>query len=82
MDALVDLTGGLAERFDLEDEPDKKRLFQLLFKASRDGAFITSSRKVWWEEPKKEGKYATHCTEERMRTMSEKCTVLQIIVYK
>lgn len=50
MDALVDLTGGLAERFDLDDEPDKKRLFRLLFKASRDGAFITSSRKVWWEE--------------------------------
>lgn len=46
MDALVDLTGGLAERFDLDEELDKKRLFRLLHKASRDGAFITSSRKV------------------------------------
>ncbi|KAK3859138.1 hypothetical protein Pcinc_034716 [Petrolisthes cinctipes] len=45
MDALVDLSGGLAERFDLEDVPDKKRLFRLILKASRDGAFITSSRK-------------------------------------
>ncbi|XP_045104978.1 calpain-9-like [Portunus trituberculatus] len=45
MDAMVDLTGGLAERFDLEDTPDKRRFFKLLMTASR-GAFITASRKV------------------------------------
>ncbi|XP_063848064.1 calpain-9-like isoform X2 [Scylla paramamosain] len=45
MDAMVDLTGGLAERFDLEDTPDKRRFFKLLMTASRSGAFITASRK-------------------------------------
>ncbi|XP_045130569.1 calpain-9-like isoform X2 [Portunus trituberculatus] len=45
MDAMVDLTGGLAERFDLEDTPDKRRFFKLLMTASRGGAFITASRK-------------------------------------
>ncbi|XP_071538694.1 calpain-A-like isoform X2 [Panulirus ornatus] len=48
MDAMVDLTGGLAERFDMEDTPDKKKLYRLLLKASRHGAFITSSRKGDW----------------------------------
>ena len=46
MDAMVDLTGGLAERFDMEDTPNKKRFFKLLVTASRSGAFITASRKV------------------------------------
>ena len=46
MDAMVDLTGGLAERFDMEDMPDKRRFFKLLMTASRSGAFITASRKV------------------------------------
>lgn len=46
MDAMVDLTGGLAERFDMEDVPDKRWLFRLLRTASRSGAFITASRKV------------------------------------
>ncbi|CAL4066643.1 unnamed protein product, partial [Meganyctiphanes norvegica] len=48
MDAMVDLTGGLAERYDMEDTPDKKRLYKLLLKASKNGAFITASRKGDW----------------------------------
>ncbi|XP_050697521.1 calpain-A-like isoform X2 [Eriocheir sinensis] len=45
MDAMVDLTGGLAERFDMDDTPDKRWLLRLLRTASRSGAFITASRK-------------------------------------
>nr|XP_054930370.1 calpain-A-like [Dermacentor andersoni] len=47
MDAMVDLTSGLAERYDLQDAPDN--LFGFLLKASEHGAFITCSRKGdWW----------------------------------
>ena len=45
MDALVDLTGGLAERFDLA-EHDQNYLFRHLYKSTVAGAFITCSRKV------------------------------------
>ena len=47
MDALVDLTGGLAERYEMEDYKDStKKIFRRILKASRNGAFITASRKV------------------------------------
>ncbi|XP_037268431.1 calpain clp-1-like [Rhipicephalus microplus] len=47
MDAMVDLTSGLAERYDLQDAPEN--LFGFLLKASEHGAFITCSRKGdWW----------------------------------
>ncbi|XP_023235751.1 calpain-A-like isoform X2 [Centruroides sculpturatus] len=46
MDALVDLTGGLAERYDLDDAPSN--LYDILLKASSNGAFITCSRKGDW----------------------------------
>ncbi|XP_069954172.1 calpain-A isoform X2 [Cherax quadricarinatus] len=48
MDALVDMTGGLAERYDMEDVPDKDNLYKLLLKSSMNGAFITASRKGDW----------------------------------
>ncbi|XP_045616999.1 calpain-A isoform X2 [Procambarus clarkii] len=48
MDALVDLTGGLAERYDMEDTPDKDKLYKLLLKSSKNGAFITASMKGDW----------------------------------
>lgn len=46
MDALVDLTGGLAERYDLDVAPFN--LYDILLKASSNGAFITCSRKGDW----------------------------------
>ena len=46
MDALVDLTGGIAERFDLDQTEDMKLIYTYIAKASRHGAFITASRKV------------------------------------
>lgn len=47
MDALVDLTSGLAERYDLEDYiSDSRKLYGYLFRASMFGALITCSRKV------------------------------------
>ncbi|XP_076337345.1 calpain-A-like isoform X2 [Tachypleus tridentatus] len=48
MDALVDLTSGLAERYDLADAPPD--LYHFLLKASSNGAFITCSRKGDWRE--------------------------------
>lgn len=44
MDALVDLTGGLAEMYTLESAPP--HLYNFLLQASLNGAFITCSRKV------------------------------------
>lgn len=44
MDALVDLTGGLAEMYVLESAPS--HLYNYLIQASSNGAFITCSRKV------------------------------------
>ncbi|XP_037089080.1 calpain-A-like [Pollicipes pollicipes] len=52
MDALVDLTGGLAERFDLV-EHDQKYLFRHLYKSTLAGAFITCSRKGDWRQANK-----------------------------
>lgn len=46
MDAMVDLTGGLAERYEMEDIENLKKLYAHLLKSSRNGAFITCSRKV------------------------------------
>ncbi|XP_064460054.1 calpain-B-like [Ornithodoros turicata] len=47
MDAMVDLTSGLAERYDLQDSPP--HLFSFLLQASQHSAFITCSRKGdWW----------------------------------
>ncbi|XP_035215469.1 calpain-B-like [Stegodyphus dumicola] len=47
MDALVDLTSGLSERYDLESAP--LNLYQFLLQASSGGAFITCSRKGDWQ---------------------------------
>ncbi|ESO97736.1 hypothetical protein LOTGIDRAFT_104198, partial [Lottia gigantea] len=48
MDALVDLTGGLAERYMLEDyDPN---MFRLILRAHKTGAFIACSRKGDWRE--------------------------------
>lgn len=44
MDALVDLTGGIAERYELSAHTQD--LYQKLAKASANGSFITCSRKV------------------------------------
>ncbi len=44
MDALVDMTGGLAERYELHEH--SQTLYQKLAKAASTGAFITCSRKV------------------------------------
>ncbi|KAG7174957.1 Calpain-9-like [Homarus americanus] len=49
MDAMVDLTGGLAERLEIAEMPDKMKLYKLLNKASKNGAFITASRKGDWK---------------------------------
>ncbi|KAF8785968.1 Calpain-2 catalytic subunit like protein [Argiope bruennichi] len=48
MDALVDLTGGLAEMYVLESAPP--HLYNFLLQASTNGAFITCSRKGDWKE--------------------------------
>ncbi|GFY46636.1 calpain-B [Trichonephila inaurata madagascariensis] len=51
MDALVDLTGGLAEMYVLESAPP--HLYNFLLQASSNGAFITCSRKGDWKETRK-----------------------------
>ncbi|GIX79364.1 calpain-B [Caerostris darwini] len=51
MDALVDLTGGLAEMYVLESAPP--HLYNFLLQASSNGAFITCSRKGDWKEARK-----------------------------
>ncbi|XP_054709052.1 calpain-B-like [Uloborus diversus] len=51
MDALVDLTGGLAEMYVLETAPP--HLYHYLLQASSNGAFITCSRKGDWTESRK-----------------------------
>ncbi|ROT77546.1 Calpain-A [Penaeus vannamei] len=53
MDAMVDLTGGLAERYDMEDTDNLKKLYTHLLKSSRNGAFITCSRKGDWRNATK-----------------------------
>ncbi|MCL4130364.1 UNVERIFIED_CONTAM: hypothetical protein GTU68_000654 [Idotea baltica] len=50
MDAMVDLTGGIAERYDLSESPEKNKVYKHIAKASRNGAFITSSRKGDWKK--------------------------------
>jgi len=48
MDALVDLTGGLAERYEIENKDPN--LYRQILRASRSEAFITCSRKVlFWD---------------------------------
>ena len=44
MDALVDLTGGLAERYELKGADPN--MYRHLLRAHRAGAFIACSRKV------------------------------------
>lgn len=44
MDALVDLTGGIAERYELTEHTQE--LYLKLSRAASAGAFITCSRKV------------------------------------
>ena len=44
MDALVDLTGGLAERYEIEHKDPN--LYRQIMRASKSDAFITCSRKV------------------------------------
>lgn len=44
MDALVDLTGGVAERYELAEHTQD--LYQKLSRAAASGAFIACSRKV------------------------------------
>lgn len=46
MDALVDLTGGLAERYDLDAQDPN--MYRLLMRAHKSGAFIACSRKGDW----------------------------------
>ncbi|KAF2363658.1 Peptidase C2 calpain large subunit domain III [Trinorchestia longiramus] len=48
MDALVDLTGGLAERYDFDENADLPKIFKQIYKQSRNGAFVTCSRKGDW----------------------------------
>ena len=54
MDALVDLTGGLAERYELKrGDPN---MYRSLLNAHKAGAFIACSRKVGvlfvaWDRP-------------------------------
>ena len=45
MDALVDLTGGLAERYEIKGvDPN---MYRHLRTAHKSGAFIACTRKVW-----------------------------------
>ena len=44
MDALVDLTGGLAERYEITDTDPN--MYHHLIQAHRSGAFIACSKKV------------------------------------
>lgn len=44
MDALVDLTGGLAERCEIKS--DDPALYKLILCANKAGSFIACSRKV------------------------------------
>ena len=51
MDAMVDLTGGLAESYEIEEETRadnklKDKLYKYVLNASEDGAFITTSIEV------------------------------------
>ncbi|XP_042886096.1 calpain-A-like isoform X2 [Penaeus japonicus] len=57
MDAMVDLTGGLAERYEMEDIENLKKLYAHLLKSSRNGAFITCSRKGDWRNATKADKH-------------------------
>ncbi|XP_060560457.1 calpain-A-like [Ruditapes philippinarum] len=47
MDALVDLTGGLAERYEIETKDPN--LYRQILRASKSEAFITCSRKGDWK---------------------------------
>ena len=51
MDALVDLTGGLAERYELTDYDPA--LYKLMNRAHKSGAFIACSRKGDWRSSTK-----------------------------
>ncbi|CAG0885337.1 unnamed protein product [Darwinula stevensoni] len=55
MDALVDLTGGLAECYQLSESSLDQRanLFKRLYKSAISGAFITCSRKGDWTQATK-----------------------------
>ena len=44
MDAMVDLTGGLAERYDVNEYDPS--IYQLISRAHKAGAFVTSAKKV------------------------------------
>ena len=46
MDATVDLTGGLAERYELKSKKPDPHLYRHILSAHRAGAFIACSRKV------------------------------------
>ena len=51
VDALVDFTGGVAERlelanFDMEHQPTRKRIFEKLVDASDNGALIITKIEV------------------------------------
>ena len=46
MDAMVDLTGGLAERYDFDGETPLRVIYKRMLRYSRNGSFITCSRKV------------------------------------
>lgn len=45
MDALVDLTGGLAERYEIKGVDPA--LYKLILSANKAGSFIACSRKVY-----------------------------------
>ncbi|XP_023323290.1 calpain clp-1 [Eurytemora carolleeae] len=49
IEAMVDLTGGLAERYELKDSRKHKTLYKYLRKSFSSQAFITCSRKGDWK---------------------------------
>ncbi|CAM1329411.1 Uncharacterised protein g10003 [Pycnogonum litorale] len=54
MDALVDLTSGLAERYDLaEYQTDNRTLYKILYSGGLSGAFMTCSRQGDWKTANK-----------------------------
>lgn len=52
MDALVDLTGGLAERYDVKEYDPT--IYHLILHAHRSGAFIACAKKVIKKPTKKQ----------------------------
>lgn len=58
MDALVDLTGGLAERYDVKEYDPT--IYHLILHAHRSGAFIACAKKVI-KKPTKNSVFIFNC---------------------